>query len=456
MKKLNIVLLLLVITLSIEPMLKSFAQTNNNGEISGAQSGEVPIAAGGTVRATCTGNVPFKSLKVKGGFNNIIIDPATGKLQLNIEIEKETNKNILDFNITTAIDPSDVISGLLLGMPVPLNDENLMLTLSSTSKTTGETINVGNEVRQLIDGNNGRDIETQSYLPVSGNLQVKTKNNLASGFIKIAFDNTAKAIEKASEVTGEDITIDENGQAALIAQFDNIPINGSFEDLAGFNPNSLPKGVKPGSIPTGIDFNNLPKFLETFKLPEGINFGDIVGQIPPGFNLQDVIELPPGFSVEDLSKIPPFFGFTPEDFAFLPENFNLNDLVNLPPGLDVSQIPIDKITDFIGVEIPSGVNFDDIVNGILNGTIDPGSLPDINSNDPNAVCQDGMLLPVFAPFVPEGFTCPPSSSTSSGGFPSGSSSGGPPSNFDPSTYCENGMIKPEFIPFVPPGVTCPQ
>lgn len=428
----------------------AFAQEIDNESFSGTESGDISIATGGTIMATCTGNVPFKNLSVMGGFNNIIVDPVTGNLQLNIGIEKETEKNILNFDLTTSFNPEEVLSGFLRGSSIPLNDENLMLMLTSTDLTTGETINVGNEVRSIIESTDGNDIDVDRFIPVMGNLQVMTRNNLASGFIRIAFDNTNRAIEIASDVTGEDITIDENGEAALIARFENIPINGSFENLAGFDPDNLPRGVMLNSIPTGIDLGNLPSSLDSFNLPEGIMLEDIVGQIPSGFNLEDVLNLPDGFMVEDLANIPPFFGFTPEDLEFLPDNFNLDDLVNLPPGLDLSEIPVDKITDFIGVEIPEGINIEDIVNGIINGTINPADIPDINSNDPNTICQDGMIKPGFEPFVPAGFTCP----TSSGGIPAGSS-GEIPSGFDINSVCENGVVKPEFQPFVPTGFTCP-
>ena len=452
MKKLFIIILLCIFSMSFNNAL--FAQNeggDNSGGLSGTESGEVMIASGGTVRATCTGNVPFDMLVVMGGFNNIVIDPSTGELQLNIEIEKETHKNILNFKLTTLFDPEEVLSGFLQGKTIPLNDDNLMLTLTSTNKTTGETINVGNQVRGTIETEQGKEISTDSFIPVMGSLQVMTRNNLASGFIRVAFDNTSRAIEKASEAIGENITIDENGEAALIGRFQDIPINGSFQDLSGFDPENLPHGVMLSSLPRGIDFNNLPGFLDSFNLPEGLSFEDIVGQIPEGFNLSDVLQLPPGFNVEDLANIPPFFGFTPEDLNFLPESFNLNDLVNLPPGLDLSAIPIDKIIDFIGVSIPSGFDFSSIVDAIINGTIDPINIPDINSDDPNILCENGMIKSEFAPFVqflPEEFICPSSgTSTSSGGIPSG---------FDLSTICQDGMVKPEFAPFVPPDFTCDQ
>lgn len=452
--------LLLILFLSLSSISCSvIAQDSSSGELpSGAESEEIMIASGGTVKAVCTGNVPFKSLMVSGGFNNIVIDPETGKLGLNIDILKESEKNILNFQITTAFSPEEFIGGFLKGNSVPLNDENFMLGLISTNKVTGQVTNVGNEVRRIVEGSSSGQIDVDRSIPVKGNIKIMTNGNLASGVINIVFSNTSRQIEAASEVTGEDITIDENGNASAIARFDDIPINGSFENLAGLDPSNLPKGVMLENLPDGIDFTNLPSTLMITSLPQGITFTDLVSNIPPGFNLQDVVDLPDGFSIEDLSKLPPNFGFNPADLGFLPENFNLDDLKNLPPNINLSEIPPDKIKDLVGVQIPPGVNIDTVIEGIVNGTIDPKNIPDPNNIDPSTICENGQVKPQFLPFLPVGFVCPTIPTGSSGTTSTttgGPSTSGIPSGIDPSQLCENGQVKPQFQPFVPVGFVCP-
>ena len=118
-----------------------------------------------------------------------------------------------------------------------------------------------------------------------------------------------------------------------------------------------------------------------------------------------------------------------EDLASFPPLSNIRDL---PPGVTPQDIR----------NLPPGINLSELAN--------------INPNDPNSInviCENGMIKPGLAPFVPSGIGCPPS------GFGPTTSSGGPsiPGNIDtsnPSSICENGMIKPGFEPFVPPGFNC--
>ncbi|MBI3308579.1 MAG: hypothetical protein HYZ79_04330 [Candidatus Melainabacteria bacterium] len=402
-------------------------------DIEGELSDEITLGSGGSIIAKCTGNVPFRKLVVKDeGFNNILVDPETGKLQLTIDIEKTTDKNILGFNFNVLLDPEESINKLLQGKPLPLNSEDIMFSLTSTDLETGETINVTNEVRRLVEDEltNEGTIDTQRDIPIKGLLKMQTKNNLASGIFQVVFENTNKVIEKASDVIGEPITIDENGKASAIGRFTNIPINGSFADLAGIDLENLPIKLLE-KLPQGIDINNLPPNLNITSFASGIDFSDLTN-IPIGFDLMDLIDLPPGFNINDLTKIPPGFGVG--DLPKLPSGFNLNDFVKIPPDLDLSNIPPGfSLDDLIQLpfgtligDLPSGFTPEDIKNippgfgpedisklppgfdpSNLPPGIDPGSIPDVDSSDPSVVCEDGMIKPGFEQFLPPGFICPP-------------------------------------------------
>lgn len=417
----------------------------------GAISEEIALASGGSVQAICTGNVPFQKLVVnKGGFNTVIIDPETGLLQLTIDIQKTTNKNILEFKYTLLLNPEDAINLLLKGKPVDLdlNNDNVKLSLKSTNLATGETIEVANEVRKLIEQEGQNAIDTDFTVPIMGNFKISTVGNLASGTLRVVFSNTNRIIEKASDVIGEPITISENGEVSAIGRFKNIPINGSFQNLAGIDLNNLPKGINPQNLPEGIDINNLPlKIMDITTFGPGIDLNDLVN-LPVGFNLMDITELPEGFNIGDLTKIPP--GYTPEDLAKLPTGFNLDDFVKFPQGVDLDNLPPGFMIEDLALfpplsdikDLPSGVTPQDLKN--LPSGIKLSDLANINPNDPgsiNLICENGVIKPGVQPFIQPGI------SSNICSMPPGSPT-------DISTICEDGMIKPGFEPFVPAGFDC--
>ena len=438
----------------------SFSQDNTSGGLpAGEQSDEISLASGGTIQATCTGNVPFRNLTVKDGFNNVVIDPETGLLQLTIDIKKTTDKNILEFLYTILLDPTEVINKFLQGGTIEVDTDKVKLSLMSTNLKTGETIDVANEVRKLIEQDGQNAIDTVKDVAAMASLKMTTMGNLASGTLRVDFQNTNKVIDKAAEVTGEEITVSDNGQVSAIGRFNNIPINGDFENLNGLDVNNLPKTINPNLLPPGIDLNNLPaKIMNVTSFPSASSFGDLIN-IPEGFDLMDVAEIPSGFTVEDLIKIPP--GFTPADLAKLPLGFNLNDFVKFPTGVDLNSLPpgftIEDLASFPPLssikELPAGVTPQDIKN--LPPGISLSELANLKPNDPNAVnivCENGMIKQGLEPFIPAGVSCPPAGFSTSGSIPT--SSGGAPSNMDPSSICENGMIKPGFEPYVPAGFDC--
>lgn len=452
MKKFIPVLSSVLSTVLITWCSSAYAKNQLDGPLDtteGAVSEEIMLAAGGSVQAVCSGNVPFKKLTVNdSNFNNILIDPESGQLQLVLDIKKETNKNILEFNYTILLDPEEIIDALLQGKTVQLsneNKENISLSLKSTDLKTGETIVVANEVRKLIESEGQNAIDTEEDVPINGSLQIKTKGNLASGILKLEFTNTNRMIEKASDVIGEPITIDENGKVRAIGRFTNIPINGSFQELSGFDLNNLPKGINLENIPDGIDLNNLPsKIKNILDFPAVENLSDLIN-IPTGFNLADIAKIPAGFAPGDLSKIPPGYGV--EDLVKLPEGFNLNDFVKFPQGLDLNNLPpgftINDLSFFPPLsninDLPPGITPQDLKN--LPGGIHLSDLTNLNPSDPNSVnliCEDGKIKTGLEPFIPVGVICPPSDL----------------GDINPSTICVDGMIKPGYESYVPSGFDC--
>lgn len=400
------------------------------GEVGGEESGEIALASGGSLSAKCSGNVPFRRLTVKNDcFNSVIVDPETGNLQITIDAEKETDVNILNFKYTLLLNPADVINKLLKGATIPLTDENIKLSLSSTNFETGETVNVANEVRKLVEGETGPEIDELQSVPLSGAIKIIIKDNLASGFFKVVFTNTNRVTEKASEVIGEPITIDENGKTVGIGKFSGVPINGSFTDLAGIDPANLPpKLIEKLSEAEGIDINNLPPGVDISQFAPGINIGDLT-KLPVGFTLMDLTQLPEGFMIEDLNKIPP--GFGPADLGKLPPGFNLNDFLKVPPDLDLSNIPPGfTLNDLI--KLPFGTSLSDLP---------PGFAPEDIKNIPPGFGPEDIknLPPGFDP----------------NNLPPGITPGSNIDNTDPSVICENGQIKPGFESFLPPGFQCP-
>ncbi|OGI06946.1 MAG: hypothetical protein A3F80_01915 [Candidatus Melainabacteria bacterium RIFCSPLOWO2_12_FULL_35_11] len=427
----------------------SFSQDNTSGDLSaGAQSDTISLASGGTIQATCTGNVPFRNLTVKDGFNNVVIDPETGLLQLTIDIKKTTDKNILEFLYTILLDPQEVINKFLQGGTVAVDTDKVKLSLMSTNLKTGETIDVANEVRKLIEQNGQNAIDTIKEVPAMASLKMTTMGNLASGTLRVDFQNTNKVIDKAADVTGEEIIVSDNGQVSAIGRFNNIPINGNFENLSGLDVNNLPKTINPDLLPAGIDLNNLPaKIMNITNFPFVSDFGDLIN-IPEGFDLMDIAEIPDGFTVEDLIKIPP--GYTPADLAKLPAGFNLNDFIKFPAGVNLSNLPPGfTIQDLISFpplsnikDLPAGVTPQDIKN--LPSGVNLSELANLNPSDPNAVniiCENGVIKPELQPFMPPGISSNICSMLS----------GGP---LDVSAICENGMIKPGFESYVPAGFDC--
>ncbi|OGI19737.1 MAG: hypothetical protein A3B68_05095 [Candidatus Melainabacteria bacterium RIFCSPHIGHO2_02_FULL_34_12] len=451
----KILSVLVLIAISFFNFNASFSQDNTSGALpAGEQSGEISLASGGTIEAVCTGNVPFKKLTVKDGFNNVVIDPETGLLQLTIDIKKTTDKNILEFLYTILLDPQEVINKFLQGGTIQVDTDKVKLSLMSTNLVTGETIDVANEVRKLIEQDGQNTIDTIKDVPVMASLKMTTMGNLASGTLRVDFQNTNKVIDKAAEVIGEEITVSDNGQVSAIGRFNNIPINGSFENLSGLDISNLPKIINPDLLPAGIDLNNLPaKIMNITDFPSASGFGDLIN-IPSGFDLMDIAEIPAGFTVEDLIKIPP--GFTPADLGKLPEGFNLNDFVKFPIGVNLDQLPsgftIQDLALFPPLssikELPAGVTPQDLKNLPLG--IKLSDLANLNPNDPNAaniVCENGIIKPGLQPFMPPGISSnicsmPPSGPT------------GPDGSTDTSAICENGMIKPGFESFVPAGFDC--
>ncbi len=452
--------LLILVLVSFLSFRDSFSQDNSDDLPTGEQSGEISLASGGTISAACTGNVPFRNLTVKDGFNNVVIDPETGLLQLTIDIKKTTDKNILEFLYTILLDPQEVINKFLQGGTVQVDTDKVKLSLMSTNLKTGETIDVGNEVRKLIEQNGTNVIDTIKDTPAMASLKMTTMGNLASGVLRVDFQNTHKVIDKAAEVTGEEITVNDNGQVSAIGRFNNIPINGNFENLSGLDVNNLPKTINPNLLPAGIDLNNLPaKIMNITNFPSASNFGDLIN-IPEGFDLMDIAGIPAGFTIDDLTKIPP--GYTPADLAKLPAGFNLNDFIKFPTGVDLNNLPpgftIQDLTSFPPLsnikDLPAGVTPQDIKN--LPSGISLSELTNLNPNDPssiNIICENGVIKPGLQPFMPPGIgnnicSIPTGSTSSSGGIT------GPGGSTDIDAICENGMIKPGFEPFVPPGFDC--
>lgn len=178
----------------------SFAQSDVN----------VDLTTGGSAKCTFSGKVPFRSIKASN--NNAVIDPIAGTTQVSIGAELDTEKNTLNANIVATLTATSDPLELLNGKAVEFESDEFEFSISKTRKSDGKTIQITNETP---DGEKTN---------VTGNLLVKSfdsKNNEASGVIKIVFENTLKTIETLEE----DIEADVNGKVTAICKFENVPVN---------------------------------------------------------------------------------------------------------------------------------------------------------------------------------------------------------------------------------------
>ena len=401
----NRIIILLVLGFTLCLGNTAFSQQEDDFDGAAGEVKEVQLASGGTVQCKCGGKVPFKKIKEKGTFSSVVIDPETDQIQISVEVEGETNKNILELELSADVNPCTAVDKFLKRKNTDTDLDSFMIDLARTNKATGEEINVTNEIRQQIESGS---IDVDVDEAIRGQFKLKSfKDNLASGLIKVNFTNTGKIVETASELTGEDIQVDENGKVKIVCKFTDIPINGSFLDLSCIDSASLPGGISLEDLPDGIDLSNLPPGIDLSNVPDGIDLSDL-NDLPPGFDLGDVLELPDGFNISDLGKIPPWLDI--EDLDKLPEGFSLDDLASIPPSVDINNLPPGfTLEDLVGV--PFGIDISNLPPGTTPDDLKdlpPGLGPNVDPStiDPSVVCEDGAIKPSIAPFVPEGIKCP--------------------------------------------------
>ena len=171
---------------------------------------DVELTTGGTAKCVFNGKVPFR--RIKAANNNVVLDAVTGKTDVSINSELDTEKNTINADIFATISAVSNPLELLNGKEVEFESDKFEFSLSKTRKSDGQTTIVTNETTAG---------ETTS---VTGNILVKSfdsEKNEASGVLKMVFANTLQTIRKLEE----DIETDENGKVIVTCKFNKVPVN---------------------------------------------------------------------------------------------------------------------------------------------------------------------------------------------------------------------------------------
>lgn len=171
---------------------------------------DVELITGGSATCTFKGRVPFK--RIKAANNNLVTNTNTGKTDVSIESELDTEKNTITANIFAVIEAVSNPIALLSGQEIEFQSNKFEFSISKIRKSDGALTEVTNETPEGERTN------------VTGNVLVKSFDNTSdqvSGVLRMVFENTFKTIEKLDE----DIETDENGKVTVTCKFENVPVN---------------------------------------------------------------------------------------------------------------------------------------------------------------------------------------------------------------------------------------
>lgn len=177
---------------------------------------EVELVTGGQANCRFNGKVPFR--RIKASNNNIVTNTTTGRTEVTVKSELDTEKNTINANIFTVIEALSNPASLLSGETVTFESTSFEFSISKVRKSDGKLIEVSNETPE--------GERTQGTTTIVVNTFVENK---ASGTFETIFTNTFKTIEQLEE----DIETDENGRVIVKCTFKNVPVNfsgGNFPD----------------------------------------------------------------------------------------------------------------------------------------------------------------------------------------------------------------------------------
>ena len=175
---------------------------------------EVELITGGQANCQFSGKVPFR--RIKASNNNIVTNTATGRTEVSVKSELDTEKNTINANIFTVVEALSNPASLLSGETVTFESTSFEFSISKVRKSDGKLIEVSNETPE--------GERTQGTTTIVVNNFV---DNKASGTFQTVFTNTFKTIEKLEE----DIETDENGRVIVKCKFKDVPVSFSGAGL---------------------------------------------------------------------------------------------------------------------------------------------------------------------------------------------------------------------------------
>ncbi|MBI2995410.1 MAG: hypothetical protein HYY52_01705 [Candidatus Melainabacteria bacterium] len=175
---------------------------------------EVELITGGQANCRFNGKVPFR--RIKASNNNIVTDASTGRTEVSINSELDTEKNTINANIFTVVEALSNPATLLSGESVTFESTDFEFSISKERKSDGKIIEVTNETPE--------GERTQGTVTILVDTFV---DNKASGTFQTTFTNTFRTIEKLEE----DVETDENGRVIVKCTFKNVPVNFSGAGL---------------------------------------------------------------------------------------------------------------------------------------------------------------------------------------------------------------------------------